>query len=1488
MFAIRNLLRVSLILPLLFTAAAGGATSLKASYSNGAPAAGASVILQGKDCQTVFTCDANGRVTISQAPEEGSMLLLKPAAGEQYVGLVLPAAVLAGGETALVLQSKPAAVVREGAVRARASVSQASAYTLSGTIYGGSSVLPGAVITLFDASTASQISSTTTDAEGHYSFPVDNGTFNLLVSPPAELGFTDSVVNGIVVNGAPVTQNVVLLKQAVTLSGVVRGPDGTPVSNIVINVSDQNTGSQVGWQYTDAAGAYSIGLAGGTYYLNAYGNTNDSNHVPSIPIPTSFSINYSSLVVTTPTVKDIELPVVTLQGRVTDSDGTAVAGVRLQLSSSYYDSVNSRNLYCDIGSSVMTDADGHYETLMLAGSYPFMLFPPTGMGLPQTTFPGVEATSDTVHDFVLPREIMLSGVVRGPDGTPVSNIIINLYDQSNGTQVGWQYTDAAGAYSIGLAGGTYSIYASGNTNDSNHLPNIPTPTSFTVYYPNLVVTTPTVQDIELPVVTLQGRVTDSDGLAVAGVRLQLNNGYNDSVNNRYLYCDIGSNVITDADGHYETLILAGSYSFTLYPPAGLGLPQTTFPGVEATSDTVHDFVLPREIMLSGVVRGPDGTPVSNIVVYVYDQSNWSQVGWQYTDAAGAYSIGLAGGTYAVYASGNTYDSSHVPNIPIPYNFNINYSNLVVTTNTVQDIELPIVTLQGNTTDSNGVAVPGVRLALNSGYYDSVNIRNLSCDIGSAILSDVVGHYATPLLGGRYPITIYPPEGSGFATTTITNMDARQSLLQNIILNIVDTHAPVIIAGPYVSMITDSTALVEWQTTEPASSGVRYGASDPLGSLESVTGLRTSHSVPISGLTPDTLYHVQATCLDAAGNGPTISEMLSFRTQPEPDLKPPTIVEGPIVTSISHNSAVVEWTTNEPATSVVRYGLSEAVDRVTPSNEHAIHHMVTLPELAPHTLYFLKMASTDIAGNGPVESPLISFTTLVTPDLNPPRIVEGPMAINLADTEATIIWTTDEPATSGVSYNNGTAYGVVQDVAMTLNHSVRLTDLNPNTTYNYTVSSKDEAGNGPTLSDTLTFLTLAAPDHDPPVIIEGPIIVNVTHQSAVVRWITDEPADSVIEYGLTADLGTTATRTALVRHHNFALVGLTSDTLYYFRVRSSDASNNPPVLSEIDSFRTDAIPDKTKPEFLDGPRIIGKTDTTATIYWLTDESADTVADYGEGLDLNLRRSDGAKVTEHQITLTNLTPNQAYSIAASSTDLEGNRASSIDSVESAMRSGLRRASSVPLSFTTNLNPDTTPPVFTEAASVIAVSGRMALIRWVTDEIADTRLFYGLQGQTRMMFAGDLNRCLEHLVVLTNLDPSTTYEFQAASRDVSGNQSAGGVLSFTTQGQSDRMAPTLSGGPSTQDGGAGRHMTIDWDTDEYATSQVLYGTDASNLNERASLNGLSLDHTVTLTGIDPGARYYYRIISVDAAGNRFTSGTMSFGAENVSAARDWQFYD
>ena len=97
-----------------------------------------------------------------------------------YGAAALGADVLENGPAAFVLQAAPAALKRV-AQRQRADA-PVGAWTLGGTLYGGGNPLPGASITLFDAATASQLASTVTDYTGQYSFPVDDGNYNLLVS----------------------------------------------------------------------------------------------------------------------------------------------------------------------------------------------------------------------------------------------------------------------------------------------------------------------------------------------------------------------------------------------------------------------------------------------------------------------------------------------------------------------------------------------------------------------------------------------------------------------------------------------------------------------------------------------------------------------------------------------------------------------------------------------------------------------------------------------------------------------------------------------------------------------------------------------------------------------------------------------------------------------------------------------------------------------------------------------------------------------------------------------------------------------------------------------------------------------------------------------------------------------------------------------------------------------------------------------------------
>src|SRR5207249_6657589 len=64
-----------------------------------------------------------------------------------------------------------------------------------------------------------------------------------------------------------------------------------------------------------------------------------------------------------------------------------------------------------------------------------------------------------------------------------------------------------------------------------------------------------------------------------------------------------------------------------------------------------------------------------------------------------------------------------------------------------------------------------------------------------------------------------------------------------------------------------------------------------------------------------------------------------------------------------------------------------------------------------------------------------------------------------------------------------------------------------------------------------------------------------YESAVITWTTSEPADSLVQFGESAQLGRTASDGALVTSHSAELRGLLPDKTYYFQVVSRDAAGN---------------------------------------------------------------------------------------------------------------------------------------------------------------------------------------------------------------------------------------------------------------------------------------------------------------------------------------------
>ncbi len=71
----------------------------------------------------------------------------------------------------------------------------------------------------------------------------------------------------------------------------------------------------------------------------------------------------------------------------------------------------------------------------------------------------------------------------------------------------------------------------------------------------------------------------------------------------------------------------------------------------------------------------------------------------------------------------------------------------------------------------------------------------------------------------------------------------------------------------------------------------------------------------------------------------------------------------------------------------------------------------------------------------------------------------------------------------------------------------------------------------------------------------------------------------------------------------------------------------------------------------------------------------------------------------------------------------------------------------------------------------------------------------------------------------------------------------------------------------------VTVSWLTDEASTSQVNYGLDDSYGSSSDFDSTMTTQHTVNLTGLNPGTGYHYQVSSADAAGNPATSQDNTF---------------
>lgn len=518
--------------------------------------------------------------------------------------------------------------------------------------------------------------------------------------------------------------------------------------------------------------------------------------------------------------------------------------------------------------------------------------------------------------------------------------------------------------------------------------------------------------------------------------------------------------------------------------------------------------------------------------------------------------------------------------------------------------------------------------------------------------------ATPLTHSVSTNDILSPSSSYTATIRSKNSDGVEATKS---VQVNTTADPVTLplinsTSIPVSALSCGSATVTWTTDIPATSYVQYGlygSASQFGQTAGSEVLTTTHTVTLTGLSPQENYAYRVLSGNAAGDriSPADGSALSFTSAACTDTSAP-VISNVTTTSITESSAVVTWSTDDSANAIVQYSAGDKSYELTagsltlfaPVVSGSANHAVTLSGLSPATTYYFRVRSTNNVGLVTTnDNSTNGFTFTTQAGTAPPQVLTVTHS-NVTEAGATITWTTDTAGDSFVDLGTSIgSYGLQSQGDATVsstNHSVVLTGLNAGTTYYYQVRTTNASGatgvsyaGNATLQATLTFTTTSIVDAVAPT-ISGVTAVSITSSSVVIQFNTNEDALGEAVTGQTIDYGGESNfGSSYAKIHTLLIEGLEPNTKYYYKVTATDEADNQ-SNSSGHSFTTAVAsagdtqnPNQDNPLTCDtsAPSITSSypdgTETksvlvanlgarAATIMWETNEQSSSIVEYGE--------------------------------------------------------------------------------------------------------------------------------------------------------------------------------------------------------------------------------------------------------------------------------------
>ncbi|MEK7637261.1 MAG: fibronectin type III domain-containing protein [Patescibacteria group bacterium] len=262
------------------------------------------------------------------------------------------------------------------------------------------------------------------------------------------------------------------------------------------------------------------------------------------------------------------------------------------------------------------------------------------------------------------------------------------------------------------------------------------------------------------------------------------------------------------------------------------------------------------------------------------------------------------------------------------------------------------------------------------------------------------------------------EGTNYVSVKVVALDTLSAELDDAFTIVKDTVAPAI--SSFTAAPTTTAAVLNWTTNEPATAQIEYGLTSAYGTTTTLDStLTTAHTVTISGLANNTTFHARALGSDQAGNT-ALSADLSFATAAGVH----TLITNVQVTAVSSTAVTVTWTTNEPATSKVRYGSTTDYGLEVSDSTLVTGHSVSLTGLTPGATYHYEVLSVGSTSTNDADATFTTTTAIVPAPTPPASTVATPTISNSAE----LVLTADTaPTIVGTGPAGGTIFVVVDRV-----------------------------------------------------------------------------------------------------------------------------------------------------------------------------------------------------------------------------------------------------------------------------------------------------------------------------------------------------------------------------------------------------------------------------------------------------------------------------